>query len=138
MKDAVYETTFSIRRLWIILSVGMVVMFGLLLLLGREIYRQAPPIPEAVQTEDGTTLFGKQDILLGQNVWQSIGGMQQGSIWGHGSYLAPDWSADWLHREALALLDIYDAGYRQEGMDAGRGRSPRPGPHRQGDARQHL
>ena len=74
MKDAVYETTFSIRRLWIILSVGMVVMFGLLLLLGREIYRQAPPIPEAVQTEDGTTLFGKQDILLGQNVWQSIGG----------------------------------------------------------------
>jgi nitric oxide reductase subunit B len=34
-----------------------------------------------------------------------MGGMQQGSIWGHGSYVAPDWSADWLHREALALLD---------------------------------
>ena len=32
--------------------------------------------------------------------------MQQGSIWGHGSYVAPDWSADWLHREALALLDL--------------------------------
>ena len=31
--------------------------------------------------------------------------MQQGSIWGHGSYVAPDWCADWLHREALALLD---------------------------------
>jgi nitric oxide reductase subunit B len=25
---------------------------------------------------------------------------------GHGSYVAPDWSADWLHREALALRDI--------------------------------
>ncbi len=35
-----------------------------------------------------------------------MGGMEQGSIWGHGSYVAPDWSADWLHREALALLDI--------------------------------
>jgi nitric oxide reductase large subunit len=31
--------------------------------------------------------------------------MQQGSVWGHGSYLAPDWSADWLHREAVALVD---------------------------------
>ena len=34
-----------------------------------------------------------------------MGGMEQGSIWGHGSYVAPDWSADWLHREAMALLD---------------------------------
>ena len=32
--------------------------------------------------------------------------MQKGTIWGHGSYLAPDWSADWLHREAMAMLDI--------------------------------
>ncbi len=37
-------------------------------------------------------------------MWQSTGGMQQGSIWGHGGYLAPDWSADWLHREAVGLL----------------------------------
>src|SRR6185436_9558452 len=42
----------------------------------------------------------------GQNLWQSMGGMQQGSIWGHGSYVAPDWSADWLHREAVALLEL--------------------------------
>ena len=40
-----YQTTFSINRLWIILSVGMVVMFGILLLLGQQIYQQAPPIP---------------------------------------------------------------------------------------------
>jgi nitric oxide reductase subunit B len=31
--------------------------------------------------------------------------MELGSIWGHGAYLAPDWSADWLHRESVALLD---------------------------------
>src|SRR3954464_13503611 len=29
-------------------------------------------------------------------------GMQLGSIWGHGGYVAPDWSADWLYREAVA------------------------------------
>jgi nitric oxide reductase subunit B len=95
-----YQTTFSINRLWIILSVGMVVMFGILLLLGQQIYQQAPPIPEAVKSASGETLFTRSDIEAGQNIWQSIGGMQQGSIWGHGSYLAPDWSADWLHREA--------------------------------------
>jgi nitric oxide reductase subunit B len=31
--------------------------------------------------------------------------MQKGSIWGHGSYLAPDWSADWLHKEAMVMLE---------------------------------
>jgi len=84
----------------------MVVMFATFLYFGREIYQAAPPIPEAVQTESGQTLFTRTDIERGQAVWQAMGGMQQGSIWGHGAYLAPDWSADWLHREALTYLDI--------------------------------
>lgn len=101
-----YGTTFSIKRLWTILVVGMVAMFGILLLFGQQIYQQAPPIPEAVKSVSGETLFTRADIETGQNIWQSIGGMEQGSIWGHGSYLAPDWSADWLHREASALLAL--------------------------------
>ncbi len=44
-------------------------------------------------------------IEAGQNVWQSMGGMELGSVWGHGSYVAPDWTADWLHREAMFILD---------------------------------
>ena len=101
-----YDALFSIRRLWIILAASMVVMFGTLLYFGGQIYQAAPPIPTAVRTAGGETLFTRADIERGQNVWQSIGGMQQGSIWGHGSYVAPDWSADWLHREAVALLDL--------------------------------
>ena len=101
-----YQTTFSIKRLWWILTVGMIVMFGIMLLLGQQIYQQAPPIPTAVKSASGEILFTRADIETGQNVWQSIGGMEQGSIWGHGSYLAPDWSADWLHREAEALLAL--------------------------------
>ncbi|HVY64244.1 MAG TPA: nitric-oxide reductase large subunit [Gammaproteobacteria bacterium] len=103
---ATYDTVFSIRRLWIILAASMAVMFGTLLFFGAEIYQSAPPIPEAVRTAGGETIFTRAGIERGQNVWQSVGGMQQGSIWGHGSYVAPDWSADWLHREALALLDV--------------------------------
>ena len=30
---------------------------------------------------------------------------RSGPIWGHGSYVAPDWTADWLHREAMFILD---------------------------------
>ena len=100
-----YSSQFSIRRLWIILAASMVLMFGTLLYFGGQIYQAAPPIPSVVRSADGVTIFTAEDIQRGQSVWQSTGGMQQGSIWGHGSYVAPDWSADWLHREALALLD---------------------------------
>jgi len=100
-----YATEFSIRRLWTIFAASMVVMFGALLFFGLQIYYSKPPIPDAVRTSSGQLLYTKDEIQRGQNVWQSMGGMQQGSIWGHGSYVAPDWSADWLHREAVTLRD---------------------------------
>jgi nitric oxide reductase subunit B len=104
------------RRLWWILICTLGVTFCLLGWFGREIYRQAPPIPEHVQSVDGHILFKADDILDGQTVWQSVGGMQLGSIWGHGAYQAPDWTADWLHRELLAWLELaasdsYGAAY---------------------------
>jgi nitric oxide reductase subunit B len=58
---------------------------------------------------EGQVLFTAAQIKDGQNVWQSIGGQQLGSIWGHGSYVAPDWSADWLHRECVWLLNYWAA-----------------------------
>ncbi len=94
------------RRLWVGLTLVVALSFATLAYFGREIYRKAPPIP-AVVTETGRQLFTAQEIRDGQNVWQSLGGQEVGTIWGHGAYVAPDWSADWLHREALALLDIY-------------------------------
>ena len=57
-------------------------------------------------------------ILDGQNVWQAMGGMQVGSIWGHGSYVAPDWTADYLHRESLFILNEWSGG--QFGKDGRR------------------
>jgi nitric oxide reductase subunit B len=93
------------RKLWIGFITVMTVSFAVLLYYGREIYRQAPPIPDKVVTSSGTVLFTGQDIKDGQNVWQSMGGQEMGTVWGHGAYQAPDWSADWLHREALYILE---------------------------------
>ena len=97
----------NIRKLWLGLVALLVASFAVLLWSGGEIFRTAPPIPDKVAAQDGTVLFTAADIEEGRTVWQSIGGMQLGSIWGHGAYVAPDWSADWLHREATDLLDIW-------------------------------
>ncbi len=95
----------SYRRLWLSLIAVLTVSFAVLGYFGSEIYRQAPPLPKRVVTTDGTVLFTGQEIKDGQNVWQSMGGQEVGTVWGHGAYVAPDWSADWLHREATWLLD---------------------------------
>jgi nitric oxide reductase subunit B len=97
----------STRKLWIGLGTLLALSFGVLLFMGGEIYRKAPPLPERVATASGDVLYTRADIERGRQVWQSMGGMQLGSIWGHGGYVAPDWSADWVHREALGILDIW-------------------------------
>ena len=97
----------STRKLWIVLATLLAVSFGVLLWAGSEIFRAAPPVPEQVVAPGGAVVFTRADIEQGREVWQSMGGMQLGSIWGHGAYVAPDWSADWLHREAVELLDLW-------------------------------
>lgn len=95
------------RRLWLGLAALLIASFAVLLWAGGEIFRAAPPIPERVVSETGQLVYTRADIERGRQVWQSMGGMQLGSIWGHGAYVAPDWSADWLHREAVAVLDAW-------------------------------
>src|SRR5674476_1549236 len=93
------------KQLWFGFIAIVLISFSILGYYGHEIYREKPPIPDKVTGGDGTTLFTSQDILDGQNVWQSIGGQEVGTVWGHGSYLAPDWTADWIHREAQFILN---------------------------------
>jgi nitric oxide reductase subunit B len=91
------------HRLWRWLALIFVLSFGALGFIGYQIYLEAPPVPKAVVAEDGSTLFTGEQVQAGQQAWLASGGQQMGSVWGHGSYVAPDWSADWLHREATAL-----------------------------------
>ena len=94
------------QRLWRWLGLIFILSFGALGYLGRQIYLAAPPIPHAVVTSVGEVLFTGEQIQRGQEAWLAAGGQQLGTVWGHGSYVAPDWSADWLHREATALQAI--------------------------------
>jgi nitric oxide reductase subunit B len=103
----------SYARLWVAFSLVMVLSFAVLGGFGFRIAEMAPPIPDTVRTPDGTVLFTGEDIRTGQNVWQSLDGQEIGTVWGHGAYVAPDWSADWLHRELTFVLDRWagDRGY---------------------------
>ncbi|MGV3742267.1 MAG: nitric-oxide reductase large subunit [Burkholderiaceae bacterium] len=95
------------RKLWTWLAVICALSFAVLGWVGAEIYVTAPPIPKEVISEKGEVVFKAGEVTHGQQAWLSAGGQQMGSVWGHGSYVAPDWSADWLHREAVALRAIW-------------------------------
>ncbi|WP_207532384.1 nitric-oxide reductase large subunit [Desertivirga arenae] len=109
----------STRKLWLLFSLVVGLSFATLGYYGIKIYQKAPPIPEKI-ISGNTTLFTGEDIQDGQNVWQSIGGQEVGSIWGHGAYVAPDWTADWIHREAVFILNVWsqkDFGKAYEQLD---------------------
>src|SRR5262249_53440963 len=89
------------RRALILL---MLAGFSTLGYLAARTYRDAPPIPTRVVGPSGETLFTRQDILAGQQIFLSHGLMENGSIWGHGAYLGPDFSAEYLHTTALGVL----------------------------------
>tara|TARA_B100000745_G_scaffold89947_1_gene56518 strand:+ start:418 stop:2700 length:2283 start_codon:yes stop_codon:yes gene_type:complete len=109
------------RKLWWLLLAILGLTFCLLGYFGTEVYRKAPPIPNQFISESGAIIATNESILDGQTAWQSVGGMQLGSIWGHGAYQAPDWTADWLHRELVAWLNIASNesyGYDYAELDA--------------------
>lgn len=109
------------KRLWCFFGVVLVLSFAVLGWIGTRIYQEAPPIAEKVVTGADKVIIDAGDIQAGQNVWQSLGGMEVGSVWGHGSYVAPDWTADWLHREAVFILDRWasdDYGAKFAKLDA--------------------
>ncbi len=68
------------KRLWLGLALLLASTFSVLLLMGNEIYRVAPPLPDRVVSTSGNTLYTLDDLETGRQVWQSIGGMQIGSM----------------------------------------------------------
>lgn len=78
----------------------MIFGFSVLSILTVQTYTNAPPIPQKVVGEAGNVLFSKQNIDAGQEVFLKYALMEHGTLWGHGAYLGPDYTADYLHREA--------------------------------------
>ncbi|WEN14982.1 cbb3-type cytochrome c oxidase subunit I [Rhodanobacter sp. AS-Z3] len=82
-----------LRTVMIVLVVGFVGLLGITMLA----YRNAPPIPGQVVDAQGNTVFSGDDVSKGQAIFLRYGLMDNGSIWGHGAYLGPDYAAAALH-----------------------------------------
>lgn len=90
-------------------AVAIVVLFGFFVLgfLAYRTYSDEAPIPARVIESGGGVLFTGQDILAGQQIFLRNGLMEYGSIFGHGAYLGPDFTADYLRRAAASVAHSY-------------------------------
>src|SRR5512136_1925711 len=94
-KDTAHERLSPWWRKSVILV--LVMGFAVLIWMAVRAHRDAPPIPEKIVGPSGELIFTREDILEGQQVFLKYGLMENGSIWGHGAYLGPDFSAEYLH-----------------------------------------
>ncbi|MBD2653365.1 nitric-oxide reductase large subunit [Synechocystis sp. FACHB-383] len=104
---------------WLVLV--CVITFSVLLGAGAAISKYAPPHPSLVQSPQQKTIFTAADVENGQVTYLGRGGQHVGSVWGHGSYLAPDWTADVLHRWGLATAGVLyanDPSFSQADLEA--------------------
>jgi nitric oxide reductase subunit B len=106
MAEALREPAASLSPWWKIAALGtMAAGFAVLILLTVKAYQYAPPIPDKVVDPAGAVLFRANDVVAGQQVFLKHALMDNGTIWGHGAYLGPDFSAQSLHILALDLAD---------------------------------
>ena len=111
MGERMVEPASPVERLspWWKRSVLLVVVIGFGILIGIAVQtpRYAPPIPLTVVDPAGDTIFTRDDVASGQEVFLRYGLMENGTVWGHGGYLGPDFSAEYLHTlavDATAML----------------------------------
>jgi nitric oxide reductase subunit B len=99
---------FLISKVWI-QAVVLVVLCGFFVLglLAYRTYMAHPPVPARVVGPNGDVLFTGHDISEGQKVFLHNGLMEYGSVFGHGAYLGPDYTADYLRRAADSVLASY-------------------------------
>src|SRR5215510_4314542 len=106
MADALTGPMESLSSWWKVAALGtMAAGFAVLILLTVKAYENAPPIPDKFEDPTGAVVFTADDVIAGQQVFLKHGLMDNGTIWGHGGYLGPDFSAQSLHIQALDLAD---------------------------------
>ena len=88
-------------------AIVLIIGFFIMGVLSYYTYYDEPPIPQVVKDANGTVLFTRADIMGGQQVFLRNGLMEYGSIFGHGAYLGPDFTTEYLHRAALSSISFY-------------------------------
>ncbi len=94
-----------VSRAWPLTALAVFVAgFAGLAALGSRTYDESPPIPARVVDPSGTPLFTRADVVSGQELFYRRGLMQYGSVFGHGGYLGPDYTAESLRLIGAHLM----------------------------------
>ncbi len=112
-----------VSRGWVQVT-ALVLLSGLAILgfLGYRAYTADPPIAAQVRTANGQVVYTGADVTAGQQIFLRNGLMEYGSIFGHGAYLGPDFTADYLHRAAQIATGDYGGASSSTARDRGRRR----------------
>lgn len=96
----------NLSRGWL-QGVVLVMVFGFFVMgmLAVRTYTDSMPLPKQVTDQDGQVLFDEGDITAGQEIFLRRGLQQYGSVMGHGAYLGPDYTAEYLR---LSSDHVYD------------------------------
>ena len=97
-------------------GVALVMIFGFFVMgfLAFRTYTDAMPQPDRVVDSAGRVVFTDEDITEGQQIFLRRGLQEYGSIVGHGGYLGPDYTADYLRRSATFVLEELEASGVQD------------------------
>lgn len=101
-------------------GVALVLVFGFFVMgiLAYRTYTASMPLPARVETASGAVLFTGDDITRGQELYQARGLHEYGSVVGHGAYLGPDYTADYLRRASDDVAAQLMAGGMADTHDA--------------------
>ena len=101
----------EVSKLWVqALALTFLVGFAILGYLAIKVYQDHAPVPGKVVDESGKVLITRDEIMQGQEAFLTHGLMQYGSVYGHGAYLGPDFTADYLHRQAELMREYQGGG----------------------------
>ena len=105
----------DVSPLWLqAMLLTFVVGFAILGYLALRVHAEHAPVPGRVVDETGRLLMTREAILQGLEAFLTHGLMQFGSVYGHGAYLGPDFTADYLHRQAEFMRGYYGGGPEAE------------------------
>jgi len=96
----------EVSKFWVQgVALVMAIGFAIMGFLALRTYTDSMPQPEQVEGSQGEVVFTGADITSGQQIFLRRGLQQYGSIMGHGGYLGPDYTADYLRRSSTFVLD---------------------------------
>ncbi|WP_226436796.1 nitric-oxide reductase large subunit, partial [Rhodococcus yananensis] len=101
-------------------GVVLVMVFGFFVmgLLALRTYTDSMPLPDKVIGPTGEVVYTAEEITEGQQIFLRRGLQQYGSVMGHGGYLGPDYTAEYLRLSAEHIRGQLDETGVQDPSEA--------------------